>query len=63
MKRTAPTREEIDRDYWPCACLKRYKAGNMSHIKLNHKSIAKCRTCGATREDAEYFAEKNKSKP
>jgi hypothetical protein len=58
--RRKPTREEIDRDYWPCACVKRDKAGNMSHIKLHHKSKSECRVCGATRANAELFASRQR---
>jgi hypothetical protein len=42
-------------DYWPCACVKRDRAGNMTHIKLNHNSVPKCRKCKATRANAERF--------
>lgn len=31
--------------YWPCACVKRDKAGTMSHIKLNPPRCRVCRTC------------------
>lgn len=41
--------------YWPCACVKRRK-GMMTHIKVQHPSVAKCRVCGVTREDSERAA-------
>jgi hypothetical protein len=55
-----PTREEIDRDYWPCACVRRDKAGSLAQIKLHHKSKSKCRVCGCTREDAQQFENRRK---
>lgn len=36
--------------YWPCACTKR-KAGVLSHIKLNHPHVKKCRRCKCARPD------------
>jgi len=36
----------------PCACVRR-KAGRMTHIKLNHPSRKRCRTCGCERPEKE----------
>ena len=33
-------------DYWPCACVLRDRAGNMTHIKLHHPSRTRCSVCG-----------------
>lgn len=35
-------------DYWPCACTKR-KNGVATHIKTHHRSVARCKQCGAER--------------
>ena len=32
-------------DWWPCACVKRDKAGNMKAIKLNHPDLKRCLVC------------------
>ena len=50
-------------DYWPCACVKRPRGALVStHIKMNHKSVSRCRKCGATRADAERFSAEFKAK-
>lgn len=36
-------------DYWPCACVKRDRQKNLTHIKLNHKSVKRCRKCRCDR--------------
>jgi hypothetical protein len=38
-------------DYWPCACVKRDRATNLTHIQLNHPHTMRCRKCGAERPD------------
>ena len=38
--------------YWPCACVKRNRAGNMTHIKLNHPLLKSCAKCKAKRPPA-----------
>ncbi len=40
-------------DYWPCACTKGRES--TLRIKLNHKSIRRCRTCKAERPDDSWF--------
>lgn len=59
-----PTPEEIKRDYWPCACVNRDRKGNLSGIKLHHKSVHHCRVCGigqdgeihgGTKSDRQYI--------
>lgn len=39
-------------DYWPCACVRRDRRGRLTHVKLQPDSVAECRSCHATREDA-----------
>lgn len=39
------------KEYWPCACVKRDRAGNQTHIKLNHKSVKKCGRCKFSRPE------------
>lgn len=34
--------------YWPCACVKRDREGNMTHVRLNSPLIKRCRKCHAT---------------
>jgi hypothetical protein len=38
-------------EYWPCACVKRDRAGKMKAIKMIHNSKTKCRKCGCTKPD------------
>jgi hypothetical protein len=38
---------------WPCACLKRNRKRQMTHIKLNHPSLKKCRQCGCTKTESD----------
>jgi hypothetical protein len=38
--------------YWPCACVKRDRDGNWTHIKLNHPSLKRCKVCGALKSGA-----------
>ncbi len=52
-----PTTEDvIHKDDWPCACVKRNRRGLMTHIKLNHPTLRRCRKCGCTREQSEKAA-------
>lgn len=37
-------------EYWPCACVRRDRAGNLKAIKLNHPAVLACRVCKAKRE-------------
>lgn len=34
-------------DYWPCACVKRDKAGNLTHFGMQPPTVKRCRRCGA----------------
>lgn len=34
---------------WPCACVKRDRKGNLTHIRVNDASVRKCRDCGSVR--------------
>ena len=36
-------------DYWPCACTKRDKAGNLTHVKMHYKTVKRCRVCKCER--------------
>ena len=38
----------VHQEGWPCACVKRNRQGFLSHIKINHVSVTRCRKCGAT---------------
>lgn len=40
---------KIPDGYWPCACVKRDKAQNMTHIKFHPPTTKKCKVCEATR--------------
>jgi capsid portal protein len=40
-------------DYWPCACVKRDRNGNMKAIKLNHPQVTQCRVCKCTKPEKE----------
>lgn len=44
---------ENQENYWVCACVKRDRKGRMTHIKENHRSVAKCRRCGCTRDESD----------
>jgi hypothetical protein len=39
----------VPNDYWPCACIKRNRKGELTHIKAHPPSRKKCRKCGATK--------------
>lgn len=39
--------------HWPCACVRRDRAGNLKAIKMHPPSVNKCRRCGATRPPGE----------
>lgn len=41
--------QEVERDGWVCACVKRDRAGNMTHIKINPAKRLRCRKCKGTR--------------
>lgn len=41
--------KKIPDGYWPCACVKRDRKGNMTHIKMHPPTAKKCKTCDATR--------------
>lgn len=34
---------------WPCACVRRDKAGNLKSIRINRPSVKKCMACGCAR--------------
>lgn len=34
---------------WPCACVRRDRSGNMTHIKINAARVKQCRKCGSKR--------------
>lgn len=36
---------------WPCACVKRDKAGNLTHIKTHVMTRKRCRVCKAERPE------------
>ena len=38
---------------WPCACVKRNRKREMTHIKLNHPSLKKCGRCGCTKDESD----------
>ena len=39
-------------DYWVCACVKRDRQGNMTHIGSRHHSLRRCPECNAERPPA-----------
>ena len=43
---------------WPCACVKRDRKGNMTHIKLHSEKSRSCKKCGAKRPDEWVKAQK-----
>lgn len=44
---------DLKEDGWPCACVKRNRKGQMTHIKLNHPSLKRCSRCKCTKEDSD----------
>lgn len=36
-------------DYWPCACVKRDRQGNLKALKMNPPMKKYCRACGCVR--------------
>lgn len=55
------SKQPDQRDYWPCACTKGREA--TLRIKLNHKSINKCRTCKVERPDDSWFQSQETAQP
>jgi hypothetical protein len=47
-------------DYWPCACVKRDRAGRLTHIKQHHRTVERCQRCGSTREQADRIGHAGK---
>lgn len=41
----------LPKGYWPCACVKRDKKGNLSKIKFNPPSRKRCSVCKSTRPE------------
>ena len=37
----------LDQTHWPCACVKRDRAGRLKAIKLHPNSVQRCPVCGA----------------
>jgi hypothetical protein len=48
-------------EYWICGCVKRNAAGEPTHIKHIHRSIARCKKCGATRSNHDKIAAQMKA--
>lgn len=45
-----PNCDPNDKDnWWPCACVRRDRKGNMKDIKLHHPDTTKCDVCKAKR--------------
>ncbi len=42
-----------EKDYWICACVRRSKQGHLTHIRMNHRSVARCEKCRVTRDDSD----------
>jgi hypothetical protein len=40
---------DVPDDYWPCACVRRDRAGNLRKIKLNSPQTARCPVCKCVR--------------
>jgi hypothetical protein len=39
--------EKVDqREYWPCACVKRDEHGMLSKVRLNFRTVTECPVCG-----------------
>lgn len=56
---TNRTDDDLRQDGWVCGCVKRDRStGRMTHIKINARSVAKCRRCGATRDESDAMAAK-----
>ncbi len=47
---------EIPIGYWPCACVRRDKDGNLSRIKMNPPHRRVCSVCKAKRPAREAAA-------
>lgn len=41
----------IPESYWPCACVKRDRRGNLIAIMGHHQSVKRCRKCKAQRPE------------
>lgn len=43
--------DELKRDGWVCACIRRNrKTQRLTHIKVHHRTVERCRVCGVTRD-------------
>lgn len=55
------SKDKDDRsDWWPCACVKRDKGDNLSHIKLHKPSVKACPACKCKRVNMADVTEQNR---
>ncbi len=45
---------------WACACVKRDRAGRLTHICINDATLDRCSRCGATREEVYRIREERR---
>ena len=48
-------RKQVEK-MWVCACVKRDRKGQMTHLKVHDRSVVKCRQCGSTLKQHDELA-------